>query len=154
MPRRSPPASEPDLFSLDRAPPRPAPPTEPRAAASPGAGPATSADDVGRAIAGWSDDEVERLRVVAASELRRRGLPRADSARAPPSAAEAKGAAGQAARQRGHGASVQEVAPGQASAVRAASQAGMGLGKIAREFGLPLATVKRVLSALAPTGST
>jgi DNA-binding IclR family transcriptional regulator len=30
----------------------------------------------------------------------------------------------------------------------------MGLGKIARAFGLPVATVKRVLSALAPTGST
>jgi len=154
MPRRSRPASEPDLFSLDPAPPRPAPPAEPRAAASPGAKPATSVDDVGRAIAGWSDDEVERLRVVVTSELRRRGLPRAEPARASPSAAGTGGAAGQAARPRRHGASVQEVAPGQASAVRAASQAGMGLGKIAREFGLPLATVKRVLSALAPTGST
>ena len=68
MPRRSRPASEPDLFSLDRAPPRPAPAAEPRAAASPGAKPATSVDDVGRAIAGWSDDEVERLRVVVASD--------------------------------------------------------------------------------------
>jgi len=147
MPRRSRPASEPDLFSLDPAPPRPAPPAEPRAAAPPGAEPATSADDVGRAIAGWSDDEVERLRVVVASELRRRGLPRAEPARAPPSAAGAGGAAGQAARQRGGGIPAQEVAPGQASAVRAASQAGMGLGKIAREFGLPLATVKRILVA-------
>jgi LysM repeat protein len=154
MPRRSRPAAEPDLFSLDPAPPRPAPPAEPRAATSPGAEPATSVDDIGRAIAGWSDDELERLRAVVAGELRRRGLLRAEPAHAPPSASGVKSAAGQAARQRRHGASVQEVAPGQASAIRAASQAGMGLGKIAREFGLPVATVKRVLSTLAPTGST
>jgi len=144
------------LFSLGPALPRPAPLAEPRAAILPDAEPATSVDDIGRAIAGWSNDELERLRVMVTSELRRRGLLRVESAHAPPSAAEAKakGAAGQAARQRRHGASVQEVAPGQASAIRAASQAGMGLGKIAREFGLPLATVRRVLSALAPTGST
>jgi hypothetical protein len=154
MPRRSPSASEPDLFGPGPAAPRPALPVEPRAATLPGAEPATSVDDIGRAIAGWSDDELERLRAVVAGELRRRGLLRAEPARAPPSASGAEGAAGQAARQRGRGAPVQEVAPGQASAIRAASQAGMGLGKIAREFGLPVATVKRVLSAPAPTGST
>jgi hypothetical protein len=149
MPRRSRPAAEPDLFSLDPAPSRPAPPAEPRAAILPDAEPATSVDDIGRAIAGWSDGELERLRVVVTSELRRRGLLRAEPARAPPPAAGAGGAAGQAARQRGHGTPVQEVAPAQASAIRAASQAGMGLGKIAREFGLPVATVKRVLAASA-----
>jgi hypothetical protein len=67
MPRRSRPASEPDLFSLDPAPPRPAPPAEPRAATLLGAEPAASVDDIGRAIAGWSDDELERLRAVISS---------------------------------------------------------------------------------------
>ena len=105
MPRRSRPASEPDLFSLDPALPRPAPLAEPRAAILPDAEPATSVDDIGRVIAGWSNDEVEQLRVMVANEIRRRGLLRVESAHAPPAAAEAKGAAGQAARQRKHGAS-------------------------------------------------
>jgi LysM repeat protein len=43
------------------------------------------------------------------------------------------------------------LAPGKVNAIRAASQAGVKLSKIAQEFGLPLAAVKRVIAAA--TGS-
>jgi LysM repeat protein len=39
------------------------------------------------------------------------------------------------------------LAPGKVNAIRAASQAGVKLSKIAQEFGLPLAAVKRVIAA-------
>jgi LysM repeat protein len=39
------------------------------------------------------------------------------------------------------------LAPGKVNAIRAASQAGVKLSKIAQEFGLPLAAVKRIITA-------
>jgi hypothetical protein len=149
MPRRSRPAAEPDLFSLEPARPRLAPPAELKAASLPGPKLAISIDDLGQVIAGWSDAEVEQLHVMLTNEIHRRGLLLVESVHASPSAAEVKSAAGQAVRKRKHEDSVQEVAPGQVSAIRAASQAGMKLSKIAREFGLPLATIKRILSVSA-----
>jgi LysM repeat protein len=145
MPRRSRPTSEPDLFSLKPAAPRPLPPAELQAAILPDVKPAISIDDLGRMIAGWSDAEVEQLRVMVTNEIQRRGFLPAEPMHASPSAAEVERAAGETVRQRKREDSVQEVAPGQVSAIRAASQAGMALGKIAREFGLPLATIKRIL---------
>jgi len=111
--------------------------------------PGISIDDLGRMIAGWSDDEVEQLRIMVINEIQRRGLPPVGSVRAPPSAIEAKSAAGQAVRQRKQEVPVQEVAPGQVSAIRAASQAGMTISEIAWEFGLPSTTIKRILGVSA-----
>jgi hypothetical protein len=149
MPRRSRPASEPDLFSLKPATPRPVPPAELQAAIVPDAKPAISIDGLGQVIADWSDAEVEQLRVMVTNEIHRRGLLPMEPVHASPSAAEVERAAGQAVRQRKHEVSVQAVASGQVSAIRAASQAGMKPSKIAREFGLPLATIKQILGASA-----
>jgi hypothetical protein len=149
MPRRSRPASEPDLFSLEPALPKPAPLVRPNAVGLHDTKFAISIDDLGRIIAGWSDDEVKQLRVMVTNEIQRRGLLRVEPVHASPSAAEVERAASQAIPQRKHEDSVQEVAPGQVSAIRAASQAGRTLSKIVREFRLPLATIKRILVASA-----
>jgi hypothetical protein len=104
-----------------------------------------SPEDFGRMIVRWSDDEVERLRSVVAAEARRRGL-------LPPER-DPKGDAspGRAVRQRRPELLAKGLAPGKVNAIRAASQAGVKLSKIAQEFGLPLAAVKRVIAA--STGS-
>ena len=97
-------------------------------------------DDVERVIVRWSDEAVERLVVVATAEARRRArlLPE----QAPKNTA----AGGRPMRQRRPEHVAAGLAPGQVSAIRAAGQAGVKLGKIAREFGLPLAAVKRVIA--------
>jgi hypothetical protein len=149
MPRRSRPASEPDLFSLEPALPKPAPLAKPEAMDLPDTKPGISIDGLGRMIVDWSNAEVEQLHVMLTNEIHRRGLLPGESVHASPSAAEAKSAAGQTVRQRKQEVPVHEVAPGQVSAIRAASQAGMTLSEIAREFGLPLATIKRILGVSA-----
>jgi hypothetical protein len=104
-----------------------------------------SPEDFGRMIVRWSDDEVERLRIVVAAKARRRGLlplerdPKGDAS------------AGRSIRQRRPGLVAKGLAPGKVNAIRAASRAGVKLSKIARGFGLPLAAVKRVIAA--STGS-
>ena len=99
--------------------------------------------DFGRVIVSWSDVEVEQLHRIVTEEARRRRLV---SAKYDP-----KGdAAGRSVRQPRSDA-LDRLATGQVSAIRAASGAGVKLGTIARQFGLPLATVKRVIRDL--TGS-
>src|SRR4051812_1821667 len=122
MPRRSRPASEPDLFSLEPALPKPAPPAELKAADLPDTKSAISIDGLGRMIAGWSDNEVEQPRVMVTSEALRRGLPAVESAHSLPSPADAQSPPGRVVRQPQPDDRVQEIAPGQVSAVRAASQ--------------------------------
>jgi hypothetical protein len=104
-----------------------------------------SPEDLGRLIVRWSDDEVERLRGVVAAEARRRGLlpPEPD----PKGDASAR----RSIRQRRPELLAKGLAPGKVNAIRAASRAGVKLSKIAQEFGLPLAAVKRVIAA--STGS-
>ena len=143
MPRRARPISEPDLFSIATVPHTPAPPATPPA---PTAGSLDiSPEDVGRVILRWSDDEVERLCGVVAAEARRRGLlpperdPKGDAS------------AGPSIRQRRPELLAKGLAPGKVNAIRAASRAGVKLSKIAQEFGVPLAAVKRVIAAA--TGS-
>jgi hypothetical protein len=81
-----------------------------------------SPEDFGRMIVRWSDDEVERLRGVVATEARQRGLlppeqdPKGDAS------------AGRSIRQRRPLA--EGLAPGKVNAIRAASQAGVKLSKI------------------------
>jgi hypothetical protein len=108
----------------------------------PAAGPLDfSPEDFGRMIVRWSDDEIERLRRVVAAEARRRGLlppeqdPKGDAS------------AGRSIRQRRPELLAKGLAPGKVNAIRAASQAGVKLSKIAQEFGLPVAAVKRVIAA-------
>ena len=96
-------------------------------------------------IARWSDDEVERLRGVVAAEARRRGL------LPPERKPEGDASAGRSIRQRRPELLAEGLAPGKVNAIRAASQAGVKLSKIAQEFGLPLAAVKRVIAV--STGS-
>jgi hypothetical protein len=97
--------------------------------------------DFGRVIVSWSDVEVEQLHRIVTEEVRRRRLV---SAKHDPKGDAAGG------RQRRSDA-LDRLATGQVSAIRAASGAGVKLGTIARQFGLPLATVKRVIRDL--TGS-
>src|SRR5690242_7046997 len=110
MPRHSRPASEPDLFSLGPAAPRPAPPAEVQAAVVPDAKPAIRIDDLGRMIVGWSDAEVEHLRVIVTNEIQRRGLLTEEAVHASPSAVEVERAASETVRQPKREGSVQEVA--------------------------------------------
>jgi len=102
-----------------------------------------SPEDFRRMIVRWSDDEIERLRDAVAAEARRRGLlpPKHDQ--------KDDASAGRSIRQRRHERLAKDLAPGKVNAIRAASQAGVKLGKIAQEFGLPLATVKRVIAGSA-----
>jgi hypothetical protein len=104
-----------------------------------------SPEDLGRLIVRWSDDEVERLRGVVATEARRRGL------LPPERKPEGDASAGRSIRQRRPELLAKGLAPGKVNAIRAASQAGVKLSKIAQEFGLHLAAVKRVIAA--STGS-
>jgi len=103
--------------------------------------PDISPDDFGRVIVHWSDNEVERLLSVVAAEARRRGL-------LPPEQApdDDAAAADHPVRQRRPELLAEGLAPGQVNAIRAASQAGVKLSKIAQEFGLPLAAVRRVIA--------
>jgi hypothetical protein len=140
MLRRARPISEPDLFSIETVPRTPAPPATP-AAGSLNINP----EDFGRMIVRWSDDEIERLRIVLAAEARRRGL------LPPERKPEGDASAGRSIRQRRPELLAKGLAPGKVNAIRAASRAGVKLSKIAQEFGLPLAAVKRVIAA--PTGS-
>jgi hypothetical protein len=140
MPRRARPTSEPDLFSIETVPRTPAPP-----ATSPAPMPSAesldiSPEDFRRIIVRWSDDEIRRLRDIVATETHRRGL-------IPPEQ-DAKGdaSAGRSRQQRPE-LLAKGLAPGKVNAIRAASQAGVKLSKIAQEFGLPLAAVKRVIAA-------
>jgi hypothetical protein len=143
MPRRARPISEPDLFSIESVPRTPMPPATPPTPVAESL--EISPEDFGRMIARWSDDEVERLRGVVAVEARRRGL-------LPPERKPVGNAsAGLSIRQRKPELLAEGLAPGKVNAIRAASQAGIKLSKIAQEFGLPLAAVKRVVAA--PTGS-
>ncbi|HYZ21969.1 MAG TPA: hypothetical protein VE690_07415 [Rhodopila sp.] len=97
-------------------------------------------------IGEWSNEDLEQLRALATHEARRRGLVPVEAAH-PPSDADTEKPAEQAS-QRHRGADlVQEIAPGQVSAIRAASEAGMKLSRIAREFGIPLAKIKQILGA-------
>jgi hypothetical protein len=97
-----------------------------------------SPEDFRRIIVRWSDDEIRRLRDIVAAETHRRGL-------LPPEQ-DAKGDAS-AGRSRQPELLAKGLAPGKVNAIRAASQAGVKLSKIAQEFGLPLAAVKRVIAA-------
>jgi LysM repeat protein len=125
-------------------------PAELTAAISPEPKPDVNVDDLRQVIASWTDAEVEQLHVILTKEIHRRSRLSVESVHVSPSAAQVKSAAGQAVRQRKCEVSVQEVAPGQVNAVRAARGAGMKLSRIAREFGLPLATIKRILDVSAP----
>jgi hypothetical protein len=140
MPRRPRPASEPDLFSIDTVPNAPPPPVRRLAPTTPAGSPDIFPDDLARVIVRWSDAAVERLVVVATAEARRRGL--LPSEQAPKKTA----ADGRPIRQRRPEHEAEGLAPGQVSAIRAAGQAGVKLSKIAREFGVPLAAVKRVIA--------
>jgi hypothetical protein len=143
MARRARPASEPDLFSIDTVLNAPAPPVRPLASTTPVASPDIIPDDFERVIVRWSDDAVGRLVVVVTAEARRRGL-------LPPEQAPKNNAVGgRPIRQRRPEHVAEGLAPGQVSAIRAAGQAGVKLSKIAREFGLPLAAVKRVIAGTA-----
>ena len=134
MARRTRIASEPDLFSTDTVPNAPTPPL---------GSPDIIPDDLERVIVRCSDEAVERLLGVVTAEARRRGL-------LPPEQTPKDNAAGgRPIRQRRPGHVAEGLAPGQLSAIRAAGQAGVKLGKIAREFGLPLAAVKRVIAGTA-----
>ena len=105
--------------------------------------PDTIPDTFERVIVRWSDDEVERLVVVVIAEARRRGL-------LPPEQAPKNNAArGRLIQQRRPEQVAEGLAPGRISAIRAAGQAGVKLNKIAREFGLSLAAVKRVITGTA-----
>ena len=144
MPRRARPISEPDLFSIETVSRTAAPPAT-RPAPMPAAGSLDiSPEDFGRMIARWSDDEVERLRGVVSAEARRRGL-------LPPEPEPKGGTSAGRIRQRRPELLAKGLAPGKVNAIRAASRAGVKLSKIAQEFGLPLAAVKRVIAA--STGS-
>ena len=140
MARRARPASEPDLFSIDTVPNAPTPPVRPFTSATPVGSPDITPDDFERVIVLWSDDAVERLVVVVTAEARRRGL-------LPPEQAPKNNAARGRLRRPEYVA--EGLAPGRISAIRAAGQAGVKLNKIAREFGLPLAAVKRVIAGRA-----
>ncbi len=98
-----------------------------------------SLEDIGRVIARWKDDEVERLPIMAADEARQRGLlqPNRPWPARPP---------GRVVRQRRPEVLFEGLAPGHISAIHAVSQAGITLGKIAQKFGPPLAAVKRVIT--------
>jgi hypothetical protein len=134
MARRARPASEPDLFSTV-----PNAPTPTASVGSPDIIPA----DLERVIVRCSDQAVERLVVVVTTEARQRGL-------LPPEQAPKDNAdGGRPIRQKRPGHVGEGLAPGRLSAIRAAGQAGVKLGKIAREFGLPLAAVKRVIAGTA-----
>ena len=143
MARRARPASVPDLFSNDTVPNAPTPPVRPLASVTPAGSPDIIPDDFERVIVLWSDDAVERLVVVVTAEARRRGL-------LPPEQAPKNNAArGRLIQQRRPEQVAEGLAPGRISAIRAAGQAGVKLNKIAREFGLPLAAVKRVIAGRA-----
>jgi hypothetical protein len=148
--RRTPPGSEPDLFSVEPAAPAPIQGKELSAEVAPRPTPARGAADIARLIAGWSDAELEQLRIVVANETRRRG-------HSPPEAARGQAldvgrtGAGPRVRRSDPDSVAPEIAPGQANAIRAAHLAGMRLGKIAKEFGVPLPAVKRLLAGSAPT---
>jgi hypothetical protein len=140
MARRARPASEADLFSTDVVPNAPTPPVRLLAPTTPVGSPEIVPDNLERVIVRCSDEAVERLVVVVTAEARRRGL-------LPPEQTPKNNAAGsRPIRQRRPGHVAEGLAPGQLSAIRAAGQAGVKLSKIAREFGLPLAAVKRVLA--------
>ena len=143
MARRARPASVPDLFSNDTVPNAPTPPVRPLASVTPAGSPDIIPDDFERVIVLWSDDAVERLVVVVTAEARRRGL-------LPPEQAPKNNAArGRLIQQRRPEHVAEGLAPGRISAIRAAGQAGVKLNKIAREFGLPLAAVKRIIAGRA-----
>ena len=149
MPRRSRPAPEPDLFSLEPALAARAPPQEPPAAIVPDASRSLDVGDVARAIATWSDEEVEQLRIMATEEAQRRGLPSVHPMHSPPAAADVARPAARAVQRRKPEDLAQAIGPGQVSAIRAASQSGMRPGKIAQTFGLSLAIIKRILNTSA-----
>ena len=133
----------PDLFSNDTVPNAPTPPVRPLASVTPAGSPDIIPDDFERVIVLWSDDAVERLVVVVTAEARRRGL-------LPPEQAPKNNAArGRLIQQKRLRHVAEGLAPGRISAIRAAGQAGVKLNKIAREFGLPLAAVKRVIAGRA-----
>jgi hypothetical protein len=140
--------SEPDLFSIEPAPPALAPAAEAPSSVSRTAESTLTLSDVGRSLLGWSDDEIEQLRRMVTDEACRRGLLPAETARASAPAADLPASAQIVRRRRADG-PVQEIGSGQISAIRAVNEAGMKLGKIAREFRLPLAAVKRVLATSA-----
>jgi hypothetical protein len=140
MARRAPPALEPDLFSIDTVPNAPTPPVRPFAPTVPVGSPDMIPDDLERVIVRWSDAAVERLVVVVTAEARRRGLLPLEQA------PKNDVASGRPIRQRRPEHVAEGLAPGQVSAIRAAAQAGVKPSKIAREFGLPLAAVKRVIA--------
>jgi hypothetical protein len=135
------PASEPDLFSIDTVPNAPTPPVRPLAPTTPVGSPDIIPDDLERVIVRWSDDAVERLVIVVTAEARRRGLLPLEQS---PKNFDAGG--GRPIRQKTPEHVADGLAPGQVSAIRAAGQAGVKLSKIARQFGLPLAAVKRVIA--------
>jgi hypothetical protein len=138
MARRARPASEPDLFSIATVPNAPTPPVRPLAPTTPVGSLDIIPDDLERVIGRWSDDAVERLVVVVTAEARRRGL-------LPLEQAPKNAGVGRPIRRKPEHVA-EGIAPGQVSAIRAACQAGVKLSKIARQFGLPLAAVKRVIA--------
>jgi hypothetical protein len=150
MPRRPRSAPEPDLFSEEPLLPAPMRPKKLPVATSPDRHKPISVADIERAIGDWSNDDLEQLRAIATQEAQRRGLLPADAAPSP-SAADGQAPAEQASQRHKRADLVQEIAPGQVSAVRAASEAGMKLSRIAREFGLPLGAIKQILT---PSGSS
>jgi hypothetical protein len=133
----------PDLFSNDTVPNAPTPPVRPLASVTPVGSPDIVPDDLERVIVLWSDDAVERLVVVVTAEARRRGLLQ------PEHAPKNNAARDRTIQQRRPEQVAEGLAPGRISAIRAAGQAGVKLNKIAREFGLSLAAVKRVIAGRA-----
>lgn len=130
MARRPRPESGPDLFNPEPDRPSPVRQQEQTAATLPDAVPATGVGDI--SCAEWTDDQIKQVLAMLTAEATRRGLlPEAPHS---PAAADTTPAG-------------QEIPLEQVSAIRAASEAGMKPGRIARQFGVPLAKVKQVLAA-------
>jgi LysM repeat protein len=146
MPRRPRSVPEPDLFSHQPVLPAPMRPKKLPVATSTDRHKAVSVADIERAVGGWSNDDLEQLRSIATHEAQRRGLLSAEAAHSP-SDVDTKAPAEQAGRRHKTAGLVQEIAPGQVSAIRAASEAGMKLSRIAREFGVPLLQIKQILGS-------
>src|SRR5215213_5309185 len=81
MRRRTLPALGPDLFSVGPASSAPVQGREPSVEVTPRPTPTIDLGDIARLIAGWSDAELEQLRIVVANEACRRGRSPPEEAR-------------------------------------------------------------------------
>jgi hypothetical protein len=147
MPRRLQPISQPDLFSGETFASTSPSPQQSLPAITAKAARAIRIEDVGRVMTDWSDDEIERLRLMVTGEARRRGLLSAEPDPLPVQDVGDATPNRRTVRQRKPEVLIQGLAPGQVSAIQMAAQAGIKLSKIAHEFGLPVAAIKQVLAA-------